>query len=327
MIPQTGRLKHDIVYIVLPIPHPPFQTAILYPMTDTHIQILLAALAAAFFSTLITWLVLKNKHQAAMQAAREQHQSEQAALQNALTERTQQHQFAEREQAEAEAALQALQQQYQAGQNALAAAEADNRRLSALPNELAESRRHGQEVQTQAQELHSRLAAARQHIEHLQSREQELGRLKADFSTLQQTHADLQVRNERLSTQIEQERLAAEEKLALLAEARQSLSDQFQNLANNILDEKSKKFSEHNQESITRLLNPLNERMGQFSQLVQTTYEKEAKERLTLENELKRLQSLNSQLHTDAKALTQALTGTQNKSQGNWGEMILETVL
>ena len=144
---------------------------------------------------------------------------------------------------------------------------------------------------------------------------------------MQQTHADLQVRNERLSTQIEQERLAAEEKLALLAEARQSLSDQFQNLANNILDEKSKKFSEHNQESITRLLNPLNERMGQFSQLVQTTYEKEAKERLTLENELKRLQSLNSQLHTDAKALTQALTGTQNKSQGNWGEMILETVL
>ncbi len=135
------------------------------------------------------------------------------------------------------------------------------------------------------------------------------------------------MRNERLSTQIEQERLAAEEKLALLAEARQSLSDQFQNLANNILDEKSKKFSEHNQESITRLLNPLNERMGQFSQLVQTTYEKEAKERLTLENELKRLQSLNSQLHTDAKALTQALTGTQNKSQGNWGEMILETVL
>lgn len=327
MIPQTGRLKHDIVYIVLPIPHPPFQTAILYPMTDTHIQILLAALAATLFSILITWLVLKNKHQAAMQAAREQHQSEQAALQNALTERTQQHQFAEREQAEAEAALQALQQQYQAGQNALAAAEADNRRLSALPNELAESRRHGQEVQTQAQELHSRLAAARQHIEHLQSREQELGRLKADFSTLQQTHADLQVRNERLSTQIEQERLAAEEKLALLAEARQSLSDQFQNLANNILDEKSKKFSEHNQESITRLLNPLNERMGQFSQLVQTTYEKEAKERLTLENELKRLQSLNSQLHTDAKALTQALTGTQNKSQGNWGEMILETVL
>ena len=182
-------------------------------------------------------------------------------------------------------------------------------------------------MQTQEKGLHSLLASARQHIDHLQSREQELGRLKADFAALQQTHADLQVRNERLSTQIEQERLAAEEKLALLAEARQSLSDQFQNLANNILDEKSKKFSEHNQESITRLLNPLNERMGQFSQLVQTTYEKEAKERLTLENELKRLQSLNSQLHTDAKALTQALTGTQNKSQGNWGEMILETVL
>ena len=108
---------------------------------------------------------------------------------------------------------------------------------------------------------------------------------------------------------------------------RQSLADQFQNLANNILEEKSKRFTEHNQESINRLLSPLNERMGKFSELVQNTYEKEAKERLTLENELKRLQALNTQLHTDAKALTDALAGTRNKSQGNWGEMILETVL
>ena len=318
-------------------------------MTDTQLHLILTALAAALLSALIVWLLLKNRYQTRQQQQHSAHRDETAALQNSLTERTQQYQFAAQEQAHAEQAL-------------------------------AQQQQHARELQNQVQELHSRFAAARQQIEHLQQREQEAGRLKHDFNELQQTFADSQVRNERLhtqiqqerqnhqdtaalisearqhseqelgrlkaehqrlqqsladeqvrnerlATQIEQERLAHQDKLALLTEARQSLSDQFQNLANTILEEKSKKFSEHNTESINRLLTPLGERMGKFSELVQNTYEKEAKERLTLENELKRLQSLNSQLHTDAKALTQALTGTQNKSQGNWGEMILETVL
>lgn len=209
----------------------------------------------------------------------------------------------------------------------LAAAETRAAQIESLQNELGESRRHAQEIQAKLQETLSRFAAARQHIESLQERESELGRLKNDYRELQQELAESRIGYERLNTQIGQERLAHEEKMTLLAEARQSLADQFQNLANNILEEKTKRFTEHNAESISRLLTPLNERMGKFSELVQNTYEKEAKERLTLENELKRLQSLNSQLHADAKALTDALTGTQNKTQGNWGEMILETVL
>lgn len=112
-----------------------------------------------------------------------------------------------------------------------------------------------------------------------------------------------------------------------MADARKNLSDQFQNLANTILEEKSRRFTEQNHDHLQQLLNPLNERIHGFSELVQQTYEKEAKERLTIENELKRLQTLNTQLHHDAKALTTALTGTQNKTQGNWGEMILESVL
>ena len=76
-----------------------------------------------------------------------------------------------------------------------------------------------------------------------------------------------------------------------------------------------------------QLLNPLGERLQGFSELVRETYDKETRERLTLENELKRLQSLNSQLHLDAKALTEALNGSRSKTQGNWGEMILESIL
>ncbi|OSI17116.1 DNA recombination protein RmuC [Neisseria dumasiana] len=285
-------------------------------MDTSTLYLILTALAAAFLGILTTWLILRNKHQA-----------EQNRLNGQLAERTQQYQFTAREQAEAESALAALQQQFQTTQTALAAAETRSSQIEPLQNELAQSRRHAQDLQAEMQEIHSRFAAAKQHIEGLQARESELGRLKEEYAGLQQTVADLNVRNERLHTQIEQERLASEEKLALLSEARQSLTDQFQNLANNILEEKTKRFTEHNTENINRLLTPLNERMGKFSELVQSTYEKEAKERLTLENELKRLQTLNTQLHTDAKALTDALTGVQNKTQGNWGEMILETVL
>ncbi|ASK27191.1 DNA recombination protein RmuC [Neisseria chenwenguii] len=193
--------------------------------------------------------------------------------------------------------------------------------------ELAESRRHIQDLQAEAQELSNRFSAACQQIEHLQEREAEAGRLKTEFHDLQQTAQALEVQNERLHTQIAQEKTAAAEKLALLADARQSLTDQFQNLANAILEDKSRRFAEQNREQLGQLLNPLNERLSGFSELVQNTYEKEARERLTLENELKRLQTLNAQLHSDAKALTDALTGTQNKTQGNWGEMVLESIL
>lgn len=186
-------------------------------------------------------------------------------------------------------------------------------------------------LQVQNERLSTQLAQEKANIDDknslLQQQEAEKGRLKQEYAALLEQNHALQVQNERLNTQSEKDRQAAEEKLTLLADARKNLSDQFQNLANTILEEKSRRFTEQNHDHLQQLLNPLNERIHGFSELVQQTYEKEAKERLTIENELKRLQTLNTQLHHDAKALTTALTGTQNKTQGNWGEMILESVL
>ena len=186
-------------------------------------------------------------------------------------------------------------------------------------------------LQVQNERLSTQLTQEKANIDDknslLQQQEAEKGRLKQEYAALLEQNHALQVQNERLNTQSEKDRQAAEEKLALLADARKNLSDQFQNLANTILEEKSRRFTEQNHDHLQQLLNPLNERIHGFSELVQQTYEKEAKERLTIENELKHLQTLNTQLHHDAKALTTALTGTQNKTQGNWGEMILESVL
>ena len=223
-------------------------------------------------------------------------QRRQHLLEQQLAERTQQYRFARQAQETAEEAL-------------------------------ADSRRHIQDLQIELQELGNRFAAAERQIAYLQEREAEAGRLKQDYADLQQAAQTLQVNNERLHTRLEQERLAADEKLKLLTEARQSLGEQFQNLANTILEEKSRRFTEQNRDQLNQILTPLNERIHGFGELVQQTYEKESRQRLTLENELKRLQTLNTQLHGDAKALTDALIGTQNKTQGTWGEMILESVL
>lgn len=223
--------------------------------------------------------------------------------------------------------LQQLQLQHHQTLTRLGSAETEIRQIAPLQGNLEEAKQQNHQLMTTQQQHLSQLAAAEQALQHWQSRQQEWQQQQQAFQTLQQQHADTCLAHERLHTQLHQERQAYEEKLALLTEAREALSNQFKNLANDILEEKSKRFAEQNQHSLGLLLNPLHERMQGFSQLIQNTYEKEAKERTTLESELKRLQQLNTQLHSDAQALTHALTGSQNKTQGNWGEMILEKVL
>lgn len=285
-------------------------------MTSAQTLITLTIIATVIFTAFVTWLIVYGRTKAKT-----------GVLSAQLEERTKQIQFFQNEKVLAEDAMRDAQDRFQNTYVALTQAQAELKQMEPLQNELAEARSRIDTLRETAQKDVARLTEAVQKIKHLQGKEEELGRLKEEHEALRQQLSDSHIRNERLATQIEQERHNTDEKLSLLTEARQSLSDQFQNLANNILEEKSKRFTEHNTESITRLLTPLNERMGKFSELVQNTYEKESKERLTLENELKRLQTLNHQLHSDAKALTEALTGTQNKTQGNWGEMILESVL
>ena len=296
-------------------------------MNESTLILIAATVAAALLSILITWLLLKNKHQTAMQAEHDARRDETSMLQTELAERSQQHQFATQQHIQTKDELYELMHRFEHSQTALSEAQALSRQLPSLQDELARHRHAHQELQVDSQNLHSQIATAREQINNFHTREQERHQLLLDYKQLQQDLTDTQIRHQHLHTQVEQERQSHQEKIELLNEARQGLSDQFKNLANTIFEEKSKKFTEHNALSINQLLNPLNERMTQFSHLVQATYEKEAKERLTLENELKRLQSLNNQLHTDAKALTDALIGTRNKSQGNWGEMILEKVL
>ena len=139
---------------------------------------------------------------------------------------------------------------------------------------------------------------------------------------LQATHTDLaQVR-----ARAEAERAGAQEKLQLLAEARTTLSDQFKTLANEILEEKSRRFAEQNQQSLGTLLDPLRTQLHEFKGKVEEVYVQEGKERFALSEQVRQLMELNKTLSNDANNLTKALKGSA-KTQGNWGELILERVL
>lgn len=100
----------------------------------------------------------------------------------------------------------------------------------------------------------------------------------------------------------------------------------FENLANQILENKSEKFTRQNQTNLENLLQPLQERIREFEKKVDETYDKESKQRFTLEKEVQRLYELNQTLSKEANNLTNALKA-DTKKQGNWGEMILERIL
>ena len=169
--------------------------------------------------------------------------------------------------------------------------------------------------------------------ERLEGREARIGQLELLVSnlsgTLEQERTNLiSTRDQisRLETTLSEQQQQAEEKLTLLKEAKESLHDGFKNLANEIFESKQKEFKAQSKEQLSGVLDPLHERIKSFEKRVEQTYSDEAKERFSLVKEVKNLQELNSRIAQDAVNLTNALKG-ENKTQGVWGEMVLEKVL
>lgn len=107
---------------------------------------------------------------------------------------------------------------------------------------------------------------------------------------------------------------------------RKQFNLEFENIATKILEEKSEKFTRLNRDNLHGILEPLKENIKGFREKVEEVYDKESKERFSLGNEVKRLVELNQQISEDANNLTKALKG-ESKTQGDWGEMILESIL
>ena len=169
--------------------------------------------------------------------------------------------------------------------------------------------------------------------ERLLAKELELGKTQNTLNKSEEAAVSLQSQlqvfredNARLTISLEFETKQFEEKMSLLNESRDQLGVAFKNIANEIFDDKSKKFTATNKESLSAVLNPLQEKIVQFEKRVEDTYDKEAKERFSLAKEIDNLQKLNSKISEDAVNLTNALKG-DNKTQGSWGEFVLESIL
>lgn len=151
-------------------------------------------------------------------------------------------------------------------------------------------------------------------------------RLKDD---VEKYRTELNAANNRIEGSIEKFK-AQDEKYKTLKEELETVhkkySSEFELIANKILDEKSQKFTDQNKTNLDIILNPLKEKIKDFEAKVDKAYKDESAERITLKTEIKNLIDLNKQISEDANNLANALKG-ENKTQGNWGELILEKVL
>lgn len=158
-------------------------------------------------------------------------------------------------------------------------------------------------------ELSSQEHALRQAIEQERSlREQEqMARIKAESA-------------------LEAERRSTSDKVRSQEEMQSAIKEQFRNLASDVLSEQSRRFREENRESMDIILKPFKDNIQEFRTRVDSIFTQHTEQSGALKNELKRLMELNQQITTETTNLTNALKGN-SKIQGDWGEVILETIL
>ena len=143
-------------------------------------------------------------------------------------------------------------------------------------------------------------------------------RLQDSESRLQQLASDKARLEERLAGQ--------EEKLTFAEKSREQLKQEFENLSARIFEQRGKQLQEQQQQGLDGMLKPFREQLADFRRRVDQIHSDETRAQASLIEQLGQLRSLNQQMHEDARNLTDALKG-QVKTQGNWGEMILERVL
>ncbi|MDD2559645.1 MAG: DNA recombination protein RmuC [Bacteroidales bacterium] len=172
-------------------------------------------------------------------------------------------------------------------------------------------------------EYTARLNSAQENLKEknldLEKAKEELRQKTEEFNNANKSLAEFRANNLALNEKLETQKKEIEE----LAK---KFNTEFENIANKILEEKTQKFTTQNQSNLEQILKPLGENIDQFRKKVEEVYDKESKERFSLGREVKNLMELNQQISKEATNLTNALKGS-SKTQGDWGQMILENIL
>jgi len=191
--------------------------------------------------------------------------------------------------------------------------------LAAVRNELAQS-----QADSAAKSGFEPLAVEREKTIARLSEERD--GLRGELQAKGQVESQSAARIGKLEAELKSEREGLAEKLALLESAKQTLAHQFEALAGEILEKKSKTFSEGSQKELGNLLTPLKTQIEEFRKKVEEAQTDSTKGVTRLETLVGTLGSLNQQLTEEARNLTTALRGS-SKAQGDWGELIVRNLL
>jgi DNA recombination protein RmuC len=185
------------------------------------------------------------------------------------------------------------------------------------------SRDEVENIQKLSQDLEVKLQVATGKME---GQEEEIALLRTELSSERNKSQDhvsqLAGRNEELKNLREKLENQKED----IEKLQEKFQIQFKNLANEILDEKTKKFTDQNKLNLSDILNPLKEKITDFEKKVEQTNKESIARNSALKEQISGLKELNQQITKEAENLTKALKG-ESKSQGNWGEFILESIL
>ena len=152
-----------------------------------------------------------------------------------------------------------------------------------------------------------------------QERTAALDQARGDLSRIQGELTAAVAENRGLRTQLEQQQVILEQTFA-------KMQADFQILGQKMLEESSQKLSERSKETLKTVLDPLTHDLGEFKKRIDATHDEETKQRTSLQEQVRMLADLNQKISKDAENLTKALKG-ESKTQGTWGEMVLEKVL
>ncbi|APG64581.1 DNA polymerase V [Tenacibaculum todarodis] len=163
-------------------------------------------------------------------------------------------------------------------------------------------------------------------IETQKNAEKTIEELKSEVKNIQFQKEDLIKVNTRQDADLNNLQLKLTENKDEVEKLQEKFTKEFENLANKILDEKSNKFTEQNKENIKNILSPLQEKIKGFEDKVDKTHKESIDYHAALRQQIIGLKELNTQMSKEAINLTKALKG-DSKTQGNWGELVLERVL
>jgi DNA recombination protein RmuC len=209
-----------------------------------------------------------------------------------------------------------------------AAASARERERSA--GELEAARREAAELRAASERIRAEHARVEGELSHLRAAQAAMqAERRSDAELHRELHRDFVTAKEQLAAslaELKRERESGEEKLALLSGARTELAHHFQALANEILEEKTRRFTDHNKTNLEGLLGPMREKMGEFQTKVESLHLEGVKGQAELRAHILDLRAMNDRLSADANNLVKALKGS-SKTQGDWGEVVLATLL